>query len=304
MGVRSATVRHELSDLVDLGYLEQPHTSAGRVPSDLGYRYYVDRLIVPRSVPEAARIKVKSATERGEVLQSVLRETTRALGRLTQMLSVAATFREAASVIKSAMVSALGPHRAMLVLVFSNGHVVNKMIECPPGLTLEDVGKANELLAAVTLGKTLRQVARTKPTGGMPTIDRLFSSLWSAIRAASQELTQGLLVMEGEEFLYAQPEFQRNLGLLGELLSALSETDILYDALAAPGETQSVTIGRENRSEQLHPFTVVRRSFYVGNDEAGVVALIGPTRMRYDASISLVTFTAEALSVALTRSFG
>ncbi|MBI1756907.1 MAG: heat-inducible transcription repressor HrcA [Fimbriimonas ginsengisoli] len=305
LGVKSATVRNELADLATLGYLEQPHTSAGRIPSDAGYRYYVDHLIVPRPVPEPAKLRVRSATERGEVLQSVLRDTMGALGRLTQMLAVAATFRESSATVRSALVSALGPERLMLMLVLSNGHVVNRLIEGPAGLTLEDVGQVNDLLASAAVGKPIRQAARGKaPSAGSAAPDKLLATIWANLRTVGQELTQGLLILEGQEFLYAQPEFQRNLNLLGEMLESLSGTDVLYDALGSPTETQTVTIGRENRSEKLHPFTLVRRSFFVGTSEAGVIALVGPTRMRYETSIPLVTFTAQALSDSLTRSFG
>ena len=117
-------------------------------------------------------------------------------------------------------------------------------------------------------------------------------------------LRETCLFGEGQEFMLAQPEFQRNAGLLAELMETLTESEVLIDALSVPGETQTVTIGRENRSERLHPVSVVRRSFFVGENEAGVVALIGPTRMRYDTGIPLVTFTAQALSESLTRTFG
>src|SRR3954447_6189397 len=85
LGVKSATVRNKMAEMSELGYLEQPHTSAGRIPSDLGYRYYVDRLLQIPELAESAKSRVRGAAEDGEALQSLLRDTTRALSRLTHL---------------------------------------------------------------------------------------------------------------------------------------------------------------------------------------------------------------------------
>jgi len=121
LGVKSATVRNEMAEMSDLGFLEQPHTSAGRIPSDLGYRYYVDHLIVMRDVEEAAKHRVKNAVAEGDALQSLLRDTIRALSRVTHLLGAATTVRESQVTVLNAVVSALGPSKALLVLVLSNG---------------------------------------------------------------------------------------------------------------------------------------------------------------------------------------
>lgn len=303
LGVKSATVRNELADLAEMGYLEQPHTSAGRVPSDRGYRYYVDRLIVNREPEHVTKQRVKEAASAGDALQALLRDTAKALSRFTQLLTAATTTRDENVVVRNALISALGPAQALLVLVLSSGHVENRMIACPQGLTLEDVGQANELLGSAIVGRSLRSLGRQKaPTlPGSPAVEKLTASIWVALRAMVRELTRGVLITEGEEFMFAQPEFQRDAASLALLLDELVESDVLYDTLGGP---QTVTIGKENRHEEMHQLSVVRHSFFVGESEAGVIALIGPTRMRYDTSIPLVNFTARALSESLTRFFG
>lgn len=306
LGVKSATVRNEMAEMSELGFLEQPHTSAGRIPSDLGYRYYVDRLIIQRSPDETQRQRVKAATSDGEALQTLLRDTVRALSRVTHLLGVATTVRDTSVTIRTAVFSALGPVQALLVLVLSNGHVENKMVECPSGLTLEDIGKANEALTATFGGKALRNLSKLKPSSslGNPAVDKLMVVLTSTIRAIARDLTRGTLVTEGEEFIFAQPEFQRDAGAWAELINELTDSDILYEAVT-PGESaRPVTIGREHRDARMRRLSVVRHSFFVGENEAGVIALVGPTRMRYDASIPLVTYTARALSESLTKFFG
>lgn len=306
LGVKSATVRNEMAELAELGFLEQPHTSAGRVPSDLGYRYYVDRLIVQGQVDEASKQRLRSATDDGEALQGLLRDTTRVLSRLTLLFGVATTLRDQNVSVRHAVLSALGPAQALLVLILSNGHVENRMLECPPDLTLQDIGRVNEHLASSFVGKTLKTLARgkTTATGIGPAADKLVQSIWSAVRSTARDLTRGLLITEGEEFMFAQPEFQRDFGAFNELLTQLIESDVLYEAVTPSEGAQVVTIGKENRDERMKPFSVVRTSFFVGDQEAGVIALVGPTRMRYEYSIPMVSFTAKALSHSLSRFFG
>ncbi|AIE87373.1 heat-inducible transcriptional repressor HrcA [Fimbriimonas ginsengisoli] len=306
LGVKSATIRNEMAEMSELGFLEQPHTSAGRIPSDLGYRYYVDRLIVQRHPGEAEKQRLRDATDDGEALHTLLRDTMRALSRVTHLLGVATTVRDTSVTVRTAVFSALGPSQALLVLVLSNGHVENRMIECPPGLTLEDIGKTNEALTLSIGGKDLRNLSKIKTSGtlGNPAVDKLMGVLTTTIRSIARELTRGKMITEGEEFLFAQPEFQRDAGMLADLLHQMSESAILYEAVT-PGEAvRPVIIGRENRNERMRQLSVVRHSFFVGENEAGVVALVGPTRMRYDASIPLVSYTAKALSDSLTRFFG
>jgi len=306
LGVKAATVRNELADLTEMGYLEQPHTSAGRIPSDLGYRYYVDRLIVNREPETGTKQGVRDAASEGEALQALLRDTAKALSRFTQLLTAATTTRDQHVFVRNAIISALGPTQAMLVLVLSNGHVENRMIGCPAGLTLEDIGRANELLSSATVGKSLKTVGKQKApgAGGNGAIDKFLGVIWTNLRGIVRDLTRGLLITEGEEFMFAQPEFQRDAAALAHLLDELIESDVLYDTLAPAEGPQTVTIGKEHRHEEMHQLSVVRHSFFVGSNEAGVIALVGPTRMRYETSIPLVNYTARALSESLTRFFG
>lgn len=306
LGVKSATIRNELAEMSELGFLEQPHTSSGRIPSDMGYRFYVDRLITAQEADDTTKLAVKEASEQGDALQSLLRDTSRVLSRVTQLLAVATTVRDSGVTVLNAIVSALGPSKALLVVILSNGHVKNRMIECPPGLTLEDIGGANEFLAANAVAKSLKVLKRAKQPAAAanPTIEKLRSILWSSVRSIARERTRGIVVTEGEQFMFAQPEFQRDLGSLNDLLQTLLDSEVLYEAVS-PGEAgKIVTIGRENRNEAMHTLSVVRNSFYVGENEAGVIALVGPTRMSYDTSIPLVNYTARALSDSLTRFFG
>ncbi len=304
LGVKSATIRNEMAELADLGYLDQPHTSAGRIPSDLGYRYYVDHL--PISSPdEQARKRLTQVASDGDALTEMLRDTVRALSRTTQLLGAATTVRSANITVKTAVVSVMGPTQALFVLVMSNGHVANRMIEIPAGLTLEELGKVNELLRSATSEQPLRVLVKLKHTAtGNPREDKLLSSLFSNTRQASSSHMRGALITEGEEFIYAQPEFRRDAGYVHQLLNEIIESDVLYETMYQDVGSEVVLIGRENKHEQMQQLSVVRQSFFIGTQEAGTIALVGPTRMAYDTSIPLVHFTARALTTSLTKFFG
>lgn len=306
LGVKSATVRNELAEMAEMGYLEQPHTSAGRIPSDQGYRYYVDRLITQREPDEASKQRLREVADDGEALQALLGDVTRVLSRLTHLLTAATTVRDANLTVRTAVLSALGPTQALLVLVLNNAHVENRMIECPAGLTLQDIGLVNELLTAQLQGKTLRQIARARApqAPGNAAAERMLTQVWADLRSIARSLTRGALIVDGEEYMFAQPEFQNDLSSLTELMDTLIESDVLYETLASQDGPQLVTIGREHRHEDMRQLSVVRQTFTVGGSDAGIIALIGPTRMSYDTSIPLVNFTARALSDSLSRFFG
>ena len=308
-GVKSATVRNELAEMADRGYLEQPYTSAGRVPSEKGYRFYVDHLVTRQTPEPEQRQAVRNVTADGEVLQDLLQETTRALSQLTHLMSAATTVRDGHVVVKSAIVSALGPHQALFVLVLSNGDVENRLVECPADLTLQDIGVANEAIQRLIVGKPLRSLVRAKlavePPVPHPASEKLLSSLMTITRSVAREATRGHVLKEGEEFLFAQPEYRRDASLLKSLADTLQESELIYETLSAPtDQTGTVTIGKEHRNEKMHQLSVVRQRFYVGDHEAGTIAVIGPTRMAYDSSIPLVNFTAKAISDTLSKFFG
>lgn len=305
LGVKGATVRNELAELTEMGFIEQPHTSAGRVPSDLGYRYFVDNLILLSEPETSERDQLREVTDDGEALQTMLHGAIRALSRVTHLLTAAAVLREANVVVRHAVVSAMGPQQALLVLVLGNGHMENRLVECPPGLTLDDIGVANEALGKALAGKPLRSILKSRaPTVGGPTPQRFVTTLWSLLRSIARERSRGTLATEGEEFLLAQPEFQRDAPSLALLLDQLKNSDILFETLSDADHPQGVTIGREHRHEQLHRLSVVRQTVYVGDTEAGTIAIVGPTRMRYESSIPLVNYTAQALSESLTKFLG
>jgi len=303
LGVKSATVRNEMAEITELGLLEQPHTSAGRIPSDTGYRYYVDRLIHHAPISESTMQSVREATAEEQTLKDLVVETTKSLSRITQLLSAAEIIRDSGVPVRNAVITALGPDRALLVLILQNGLAENRFIELPKGTTLDEIGKANDVLGTYVSGQTLGKLIKLKlPSDGPPAVAMILKRTTTVIRSLAKDLTKGHLVVDGEEFIVAQPEFTSNPELVSRLIGSLSDEDSIREAMGGPASlSPTVTIGRENPRESLFPLAVVRQTFFVGDDEAGTIALIGPTRMNYDVTVPLLDFTARAISKTLTK---
>ena len=192
----------------------------------------------------------------------------------------------------------MGPSRALLVLVLENGHIENKLIECPPGLTLQHIGAINETLERTLSNSTLAQLAKVKaPIFDDPTLNVACKLVFTSIRTCARDLMRGVVITEGEEYVLAQPEFQRNSIDLNQLLSALEDEDALHATVTGDG----ITIGKENPREDMQGLSILRKSFYVGTEEAGTLAIIGPTRLPYDKTLPLLGFTAKAVSSTLTK---
>ncbi len=302
LGVGPATVRHEMAEMSERGLLEQPHTSAGRIPSDTGFRYYVDRMPTHASDEETNLLK---SVDDDASLEDILTETCRLLARMTQYVSVAATVRERAVYVRQVSISSVSLQRALLVVMFSNGVVKDKLIEATPDLTIEDLHIVSETIFKNCEGLKLSVISRKtnlKFGSLKPSAVELLNKGWKAVRSIAKQMASGKVITEGTAFLMSQPEFQKDFGTLSSIVQTLEDSNAIHGVLDrhAEGNT-SVTIGRENEAEQLKRLAVIASRFYIDNEEAGSLAIIGPTRMKYEKTIPLVEHTAKALSDALTK---
>lgn len=313
LGIGPATVRNEMAEMSERGYLEQPHTSAGRIPSDTGYRFYVDRLAKPEVRPEKARI-VKSLARLQAELGELLRETCRCLARLTQYVSVAVTAGERSLAIKQVSLTGLSSERALLILVLSSGAIENRIVSASPDVTLRELHAVATLLNQACEGRTLYQISRAgtlEVSHLSGAAARLAQEAWHELRSVARTSTVGRAFAEGTAMLLAHPEFQRDYGLLSGLVQIMDDPAVLAALIERTAESQGrevstrptalVRIGRENPHEVLQRLAVVASRFYAAGEEAGTIAVIGPTRMRYTETIPLVETAAGALSDALTR---
>ncbi|MER3413046.1 MAG: heat-inducible transcription repressor HrcA [Armatimonadota bacterium] len=313
LGIGPATVRNEMAEMSERGFLEQPHTSSGRIPSDTGYRFFVDRLAKPQVRPEKARI-VKGLSRLQAELGELLRETCRCLARLTQYVSVAVTAGERSLTVKQVSLTSLSPERALLILVLSSGAIENRIVSASPDVTLRELHSVATSLNQACEGRSLYQIGRSTALDvshlSGPAA-RLAQEAWQELRAVAKTSTAGRAFAEGTAMLLAHPEFQRDYELLRGLVQIMDDPAVLaaliertadgQERATATRPTALVRIGRENPHEVLQRLAVVASRFHAAEEEAGTIAVIGPTRMRYTETIPLVETAAGALSDALTR---
>jgi heat-inducible transcriptional repressor len=302
LGVSSATIRHELASLEELGYLAQPHTSAGRVPTDLGYRYYVDMLPPhPRLRDVERRAIVHFFDEALADVDEILRGTTHLLSNLTRYasLAIAPSLRES-TVVRSELID-LGS-ATLLLLVFDTGGVEKRILDLP-GAPRDVLDRVSRIMTEELEGKSVstgRSAAQTRAaTLREPDRDvllRVVDAMASLEEAAEAEH----VFFGGAANIATEGSFRRR-ETLRQILEALErESEILRllrEAALAPPVT--VTIGRENPVTGIWEASMVAAPYGAGGRAVGTIGVVGPTRMDYATAISAVRAVADRLSAAV-----
>ncbi len=300
LGVSPATVRNELSVLEDGGYIEQPHTSAGRIPTDAGYRAFVDNLLLSSLAPNNQRYDAvveelrRSATELDELLE----KTSAALARLTDCLSIVLAPSVLTLRIKQISLISLSAHRALVVLVTEDGQVFNRQMDFDVEVDPVDLARVQRFVGDVFAGKTLEEVEHGLDRGMAEAFrDPLVRMVVDEVLSCLQESRGGRTYRLGMSSLLTKPEFSHSDALLPVMQVLEDETVLLHvldDAAAREGGA-NVCIGSENTAAPLSGVSVVA-SRYGRGEAAGVVAVIGPTRMDYSKVIQAVRAASAALA--------
>lgn len=302
LGVSAATVRNELSYLEDAGFIAQPHTSAGRIPTDVGYRTFVDGLLAQNvSATESERCKqaAKKLRERAAELDDLIAQTQEALTSLTDCLSIVLAPSVLDLHVKQLSLISLNPHRALIVVVSEDGHVFNRNIEFKNSVSPDELAGVQKVLSNVFSGNTLHDIERDLESGMRDALgDPLLRLVLDEVLACIKEGEGGRASHVGVSSLLAQPEFNNAKEIL-PLIQVLEDDTVLLQILddaAGAGEVgPHVRIGSENASAGLSGVSVVA-SRYGEGESAGVVAVIGPTRMDYSKVIHAVRVAGTALS--------
>lgn len=301
LGCSPATVRNELSILEETGYVVQPHVSAGRMPTDTGYRDFVDRLLERVDTSELEPAHLPHA---GEV-DDLMRETSTMLTRLTDSLAVVLAPSVSLSRVRRLDLLSMSPRRALFVLITESGRVLNRHIELSEETSPERIAEVERSLNAALVGKRASDIrplrdALARPEEPTGTDADLFARIVDEILDALDEADRDRLFHVGVPALLAQPEFhdsERARPLIESIENGLALLDALSEALSAPGMT--VRIGHENTRAEFGGVSIVATNYGAGSSD-GVIGIIGPTRMDYERAIAAVKVVADGLSEALT----
>jgi heat-inducible transcriptional repressor len=271
------------------------------VPSDRGYRFYVDRLMDP--IPPAEELHDRASVLRrfvNEEMDEILRQTCRLLSGLTQYASVATTPELDAAAVGQVHLTSLDRRRVLVVLIPSTGEVKHRILETPHPVAptrLSEVGARVGLLLAGKTGEQLRRFAPAAPDDLPEGTASLFNRVVQALRDMMEPKAEGEVVVEGANQMLRQPEFQ-NLERLEGLLSALEERQELMAALrdSTHVSVTSIRIGGENQQQGMQECSVVASRYWMGPGAHGSIGVIGPTRMDYGRAIAAVRTMADCLS--------
>ncbi|MDT8340830.1 MAG: heat-inducible transcriptional repressor HrcA [Longimicrobiales bacterium] len=311
LGVSAATIRNTMSDLEEKGYLLHPHTSAGRVPTDRAYRFYVDRLIQPRPLTSVEEAELAEALDPGAAyaVEHLVRNATRALSLLSQELGLAVAPRLDEAALEKLDLLPVSHDSVVMVASIRSGVVRTVYVNLPgevPRDTLDTVARIlNERLSGLTLSE-IRATLPDRLRDAAPGDDPASGELLNIFMQSAAELMQGSAGGVGDlhlgqaSVLAAQPEFTTGESLVS-LLRLTEQRDVLSGALVGREHPHGlqITIGSENTSLELADFTLVTAQYQVGGLK-GVVGVIGPTRMPYEKVIAIVESTSRLVTRILT----
>ena len=294
LGLSPATIRNEMSDLELLGYLEQPHTSAGRVPSAQAYRLYVDSLIEPGALTDNERALINGwFNERRRSLDEIFQSTAKILSRMTQNVSMVLANRDAGARFRYMKFLPLDEHHAILCIITDDGNVDNCVVEIPIGMRPEELdylaGKVSRLLEGRELADISEELLAVVHSN-ISEDKLLFTSLVQSIRRLRNKHMEQKVFLGGTKQLLNQPEF-RDVERVRNLLGILEEERVVRDLLKS-GEDSGlkITIGSENKFSGIQDCSMVQATYRLNGKIVGTMAVLGPTRMEYGKVISVMDY--------------
>ena len=295
-----ATVRNELSILEETGYVYQPHVSSGRVPTDSGYRSFVDDLLAEEPNLSAPSTPSREALLHRAELDELMREASALLTRLTNCMAVVLAPELSLARIRRIDLLSMGPGRALFVLITETGQVVNRTIELAQDETPERLSEVERALNAAFTDKRSADIrpirdAMAQGEPGEALVERIVDEILDALAEADHDRFHH----GGIPALLAQPEFAdagHVLPLMQAMEDGIGMLEALSDFLAE--NRVSVRIGSENRRADLDNVSIVATHYGVSTAD-GVVGVIGPTRMDYPKAITAVRAVADGLNDAL-----
>lgn len=305
LGLSPATIRNEMSDLELLGYLEQPHTSAGRIPSAQAYRFYVDALIEPGTLTDNDMALIDGwYNERRRNIDDIFQSTAKILSRMTQNVSMVLTNQQTIANFCYLKFLLLDSQHAILCIVADDGSIDTNVIDIPLGMSSEEMdylaGKMSKLLEDRNLSDISVEILQTVHTDVVE--DKLiFSSLLQAVRKMTGRRQEQKVFLGGTKQLLNQPEF-RDVERVRNLLGILEEEKVLKDLLQG-GEDSGlkVTIGSENKFTGIQDCSMVQATYRLNGQIVGTMAVLGPTRMEYGKVISVMDYLHKYLKTILDK---
>ncbi|MEY8428101.1 heat-inducible transcriptional repressor HrcA [Lachnospiraceae bacterium 46-15] len=304
LNLSSATIRNEMSDLEEMGYILQPHTSAGRIPSDMGYRFYVDQMMErkEREVTEMKELMI----QKQDKMEQILKQVVKVLANNTNYATMITAPQYHRTKLKFIQLSVISESQMLAVVVTEGNVVKNKMLHMEHRLDNETVLKLNILLNTSLNGLTMEQInlgtiAKLKEQAGIHSevVNSVLDAVAEAIQMDDEDLE---IYTSGATNIFKYPELSDN-ERARELISAFEEKKQLVNLVAETMNSEENTgiqvyIGNESPMQNMKDCSVVTAAYELGDGMKGTIGIIGPKRMDYDRVVSaLKTLTTQLDSI-------
>lgn len=294
-----ASVRNVMADLEEQGYLESPHTSAGRVPTDKAYRYYVDRILCSRNFPVDEGELKRSLRITSHDPDQVLHEVSRALSALSRYVGVVVAPTLSTQYFRQIEFISLGRRRILVILVAASGMVQNRLVEVDEDIPPEDLVRMgnylNGMLKGLSIGEVKRRI-REEMESDKARYDALMERAL-AVSSMALDTEEQHLFIEGQLTMLEQPEFA-DVDRMREIFQTFEEKGLLLSLLERCTSAQGIQIfiGSESRMSRLEEMSLITAPYQSRRGTIGVLGVIGPRRMGYARVIPIVDYAANVIS--------
>lgn len=297
IGVSAATIRNEMADLEEIGLLEHPYTSSGRIPSDAGYRVYVDNLM-PKVLPDVLAVERIEAEidQRVHEKELLIRGLAETLSEVTSYTTIISGPYVNSSALRELMLVPANENTVVILIVTDNGLTTHKTLHLPAAMTAEEIGFINRVLNDAFKGRYLTEISDDE-------VDRLLWRIRSHLNREDLALKSLIhkvirtkanpVISDGLLSVLSQPEFRTGDRHL-ELLEALQAKENLIQLLdTGPDSAVNVVIGQELNDEKMKECSIVKVPYFLDNRLAGVIGILGPRRMTYSRVIALLNYVSQ-----------
>ena len=303
VGFSPATIRNEMSDLEELGYLDQPHTSAGRIPSAKAYRLYVDHLLKVVALGEEEAMRIRSHMNlRAAQVEEVIRRAAQVLSDVTQYTAVAVTPQVETLRIKRVQLVPVTGNTALMIIVTNAGIIKDAVVSVPEGLLPDHLFRLSEMLSEQLCDLSLSQIRQrfAEMFRDLKENRKLLAGILSVLERQIENQNQGSVMVGGSANLLSYPEYA-DIEKAKSFLSVLESKEKLYPLLMrSSGMEFTIRIGAENDLPELSDCSLVTATYRMNGDVGGTLGIIGPTRMNYGKVLSVLGYMGKAISDILS----
>lgn len=307
MSLSAASIRHIMSDLEKAGYLQSPHTSAGRIPTVQGYRLFVNSLLTIQPLEEAKVTAIREQLKAVNEPTALVEQTSNMLSHITQLAGVVTLPKWEHFILKQIEFLPLSQHRILAIIIFNDQEIQNRIIEVEQPYSRAELQEAGNYLTQVYSGKDWVKIRREIYQGMNAEREDMQAILKNSLDIVSKAFTDidpisgQAFVLAGQSNLLTLAE-EAGISRLRSLFQALSQKKVIIDLLDACQAAQGIQIfiGNESGQEVFDDCSIVTAPYRVDGQVIGVLGVIGPTRMYYNQVISAVDVTSKLLSAALS----